>query len=237
MCTLLVIRNVVADVPLILAANRDEFLQRPWTAPAVSEDGGLFAPRDGSAGGTWVGVNAHRLVDGVTNRDPMSNHPDRRSRGLLAYELLQRESLAAATEHLSRALREDPYNGFNLLLADRERAEVTTQSKGASVTVPLSDGVHVVTSTHDLDPPVLRGLRGDVQRAVQRAPDDRVATLADFLSDHYRHPDGYSVCKHHGPYGTSSASLIELRTDGGIDYWFAPGPPCTTPFTRLQVPL
>ena len=44
-------------LPLIVAANRDEFYARPTQALAAWEDApGVHAGRDTEAGGTWLGI-------------------------------------------------------------------------------------------------------------------------------------------------------------------------------------
>ncbi|PSQ38074.1 hypothetical protein BRD13_07755 [Halobacteriales archaeon SW_5_70_135] len=85
MCTLTVAWGVFEDEPLVVAANRDEVLARPSTGPGRSE-GELtaVAPRDGEAGGTWIGYNERGLFAGVTNRwtdseDERSEPSDRAS--------------------------------------------------------------------------------------------------------------------------------------------------------------
>ncbi len=69
MCTLIVLHRCVPDKPLVVAANRDEFLDRPAEEPALrsSKAGPIVAPLDLEAGGTWVGVNARGVFAGLTN--------------------------------------------------------------------------------------------------------------------------------------------------------------------------
>ena len=57
MCLVLFAWQAHPRFPLVLAANRDEFHQRP-SAPADfwPDSPGLLAGRDLQAGGTWMGV-------------------------------------------------------------------------------------------------------------------------------------------------------------------------------------
>jgi uncharacterized protein with NRDE domain len=57
MCLIVFAWQVVPGVPLIAAANRDEFYERP-AAPAAPwpEFPGIFAGRDLKAGGSWMGI-------------------------------------------------------------------------------------------------------------------------------------------------------------------------------------
>ena len=104
MCTLAAVVRVSPDIPLLVAANRDEFLDRPTAEPAlIAYDPWVFAGQDVSAGGTWFGVNELGMVVGLLNRRrPEGPDPARRSRGLLCLEILQRRSPAEAA-HLLRS--------------------------------------------------------------------------------------------------------------------------------------
>jgi uncharacterized protein with NRDE domain len=73
---------------LLVAANRDERVDRPSAPPAEVEPG-VVAGRDLLAGGTWLGVNSHGLFVALTNRKIPASTPDAPSRGLLAREALR----------------------------------------------------------------------------------------------------------------------------------------------------
>ena len=100
-------------MPLLVAANRDEFLARPAAAPGLlAYDPWVVAGQDLSAGGTWFGVNQHGMVVGVLNRRRAAGmDPTRHSRGLLCLELLQTPSPSAARQRLEHE-RGDAYNGL-----------------------------------------------------------------------------------------------------------------------------
>ena len=57
MCLIVFAWRVIPAVPLVAAANRDEFYQRA-TAPAAPwpEHPQIFAGRDLQAGGSWMGI-------------------------------------------------------------------------------------------------------------------------------------------------------------------------------------
>jgi uncharacterized protein with NRDE domain len=145
MCTLLLARDVFPGVPVAVAANRDEFLARASSGPRVYEGPPrVLRPRDEVAGGTWLGLNEHRLFVGVTNRAGSVMDPSRRSRGLLVAEALQARDAASLHRELA-SLRAADFNAFHLLYADRQGAYVTW-SDGASLSqFALGSGVHVVT--------------------------------------------------------------------------------------------
>ena len=70
MCTLIALHRPHPRVPLVVAANRDEYLDRPASGLAIFESGGrrIVAPRDLRAGGTWLGLNDRGMFAALTNR-------------------------------------------------------------------------------------------------------------------------------------------------------------------------
>jgi uncharacterized protein with NRDE domain len=119
MCLIVVAWRARADLPLVVAANRDEWRERP-AAPARwwPEHPELLAGRDLQAGGTWMGVTRAGRFAAVTNyRDPSDKRASARSRGGLVTEfLLGVDSPARFLSNLSA--RAHAYNGFNLILGD-----------------------------------------------------------------------------------------------------------------------
>lgn len=83
MCLIVIANRCHPDYPLILAANRDEFYERP-TRPMArwSKAPYVIAGRDERGGGTWLGMTTSGRLSAVTNyRDPRRQTPDARSRG------------------------------------------------------------------------------------------------------------------------------------------------------------
>ncbi|WP_194789635.1 NRDE family protein [Pseudomonas sp. UFMG81] len=108
-------------LPLIVAANRDEFYARPTQALTAWEDApGVHAGRDLEAGGTWLGVGPGGRFAALTNiRDP-GQPLGPRSRGELVAAYLRGE-LAVEAYLDEVASRSAQYSGFNLLVGDGER--------------------------------------------------------------------------------------------------------------------
>lgn len=136
---------------MVLAANRDEFYDRP-TAPAAfwNDAPGVLAGRDLRAGGTWLGIDRRGRLAAVTNyrqgtREPVAP----RSRGHLVSEYLT--GRADARAHVERAAREaESYNGFNLLCGDAGGLHYFSNREGR--VRRLGPGIYGL-SNHLLDSP------------------------------------------------------------------------------------
>lgn len=101
----------------MLAANRDEFYQRPSTPVHVwPSHPQVLAGQDLTAGGTWLGMTRNGRFAALTNfRDPANIRTDAPSRGALVVDFLTgiqspADYMAAVAQHGER------YNGFNLLV-------------------------------------------------------------------------------------------------------------------------
>ncbi len=136
-------------VPLIAAANRDEFFGRPAAAPAEIEPG-IVAGQDLQAGGTWLGSNRDGLFVAVTNRRQPARAADSYSRGLLALEALRCRALGCVEALVTRRTAERPLAGFNLV-AVLGGEGVCFHWDGELRPVRFGPGLHVVSSNRDLD--------------------------------------------------------------------------------------
>ncbi len=106
--------------PFVVAANRDEFLDRPtaplalWTTPCGAQ---ILSGRDLRDGGTWMGFAPNGRFAMLTNvRQPHSAAPEQPiSRGGLALSWLE-STLAAPS--WAQTLDGSRYQGFNLIVGD-----------------------------------------------------------------------------------------------------------------------
>src|SRR5579871_991767 len=96
MCTLVVALGQFPGFPLVVAANRDEKLDRPATPPRIWPGAEPFiAPRDEVAGGSWLGFNRHGVFVGITNRFGVPPDPTKKSRGQIVIDALSAPSARA----------------------------------------------------------------------------------------------------------------------------------------------
>lgn len=235
MCVLLVHHRVRADAPVVLLANRDEAYDRAFAAPApwpASPDGGAFvAPRDGKAGGTWVGASPRGLVVALTNRGPTPPRDGVRSRGLLVVDVLRRADVADARAFLDRHLKTTAYEPFHLLVLGRDDGLVVAGTREGTTCRTLPAGVHVVTNLHDLDtvPVPAAGAPRDGEPL-----DALVARLERLAADRDTPlPGDHRICKVGRTRGTVCSAVVTLPADGAPRMRFAAGPPHTTAFADV----
>jgi len=150
MCVIAFLWRPAGPVPLIVAANRDEFYGRPTAPLAWWEGKRILAGRDLQAGGTWLGVARDGRFAAITNhRNPGLTRPDRASRGQLPVRFLEGRRTAATFLEQLRPEAAD-HNPFNLLLFDGH--ELLGFESCQDRVVPLPPGIHAV-SNGDFDEP------------------------------------------------------------------------------------
>jgi uncharacterized protein with NRDE domain len=121
MCLIVFAWKYHPDYPLIMAANRDEYYQRPTILADFWEDQpNILAGRDITSGGTWLGINRQGRFAAVTNYREGQQHPSSRSRGELTANFLGSD--IGIKQYAQHVIDEgDQYNGFNLLLGDGDQ--------------------------------------------------------------------------------------------------------------------
>ena len=151
MCLIAIAWQARADLPLVVAANRDEWRDRP-AEPAQwwTDRPDVLAGRDLQAGGTWLGISREGRFAAVTNfRDPSDRRSTARSRGELVADFLAGH-LEPAAYAAQVARRAHEYNAFNLLVADTATLWYFGSREGPPR--PVEPGVHAL-SNHVLDEP------------------------------------------------------------------------------------
>ncbi len=104
---------------LILAANRDEYYERPTESMHWWESEGVLAGKDLQAGGTWLAISDDGRFAAITNyKEPTNGNTDLKSRGELVSNYITSKEVTSS-EYLENIKRKN-YAGFNLLLGDKE---------------------------------------------------------------------------------------------------------------------
>jgi len=176
MCLILIAYGARADMPLVVAANRDEFYRRPaLPVHEWAENKQVIAGRDLEADGTWLGVSTAGRFAAVTNQtDPTEDAP--LSRGALTADFLRGETSAA---EYAASIEGHRYRGFNLLLWDGDALVYTSNRAPTQVLKPGIYGLANAALGAEW-PKVIRGRKG-LARALSAdtAPETLIRLLAD----------------------------------------------------------
>jgi uncharacterized protein with NRDE domain len=152
--------------PLVVAANRDEFFDRPTAAldwwRASAEGPWLLGGRDLMAGGTWLGLSDRCRIGMLTNvRDPLRQHAEAASRGALVTAWLEgRDPLTQR------------HNPYNLIGGDLCGGPWWVRSDRDSATRPIPPGLHALSNAALNTPwPKARRLKSAMAHALNAAGD------------------------------------------------------------------
>lgn len=174
--------------PWVVAANRDEFFDRPaeplaWWQPHADAPP-VLGGRDLAAGGSWLALSRSGRMAVLTNvREPARFDPSLPTRGDLVPQWVQGEDIVAA---VGRA----PRNGFNLIGADLQAdTAVWLTNRPEFRQQTIEPGTHGLSNAAlDTRWPKVRRLRVRVDAAVADAAGDSrklvdgaMAALADPL--------------------------------------------------------
>jgi hypothetical protein len=239
-CTVVVLVRPGHRFPLLLAANRDERIERPWDPPAAFWPArpGIIAGRDRMGGGTWMGVNRHGVVATVLNRPgTLGPATGKRSRGELPLIALDHPTAAAAADALA-GLDAGAWRGFNMVVADRAGAcFIRGLGHGHPQADLLPPGVHMVTAYDPDDPVSPRTARHlpRFQAAEPPEPEDWESWRV-ILADRRGHASEQINVVPRGGFGTVSSCFLALPAEGAPIWLFAAGPPHEAAFGPISLP-
>lgn len=242
MCSVVFLRRPDHDWPLIIGANRDEMLSRPWRPPARHwpDRPEVVAGLDELAGGSWLGINDTGVVAGALNRPgSLGPAPGLRSRGELVLEALDHADAADAAAALAE-LDGRAYRPFNLFVADNRDAfwlrNLGAERAGRVEVFPVPEGVSMLTA-RDLSDRASPRVRLYLPRFEATPPPDPETgdwgVWEDLLASREElpgaGPDSALAIATEVGFGTSSSALIALpaieRTDARPIWLFAAGLP------------
>ncbi|MFZ2989193.1 NRDE family protein [Ideonella sp.] len=169
--------------PLVLAANRDEYTDRPaapmaWWQPA---EGGpaLLSGRDLRGGGTWLGLTRSGKLGLLTNvRTPAVTDPQAPTRGRIVIDWLTSDQPA---EMFFGRLRGAAHAPFNLLAADLRENDWRWTSNIAEAPRPLQPGLTGLSNAAlDTPWPKVQRLKQGLAEEIERV-DSRTALIEALL--------------------------------------------------------
>jgi uncharacterized protein with NRDE domain len=247
MCTLIVLRRAGHPWPVLIAANRDEMIDRPWKPPARHwpDRSDVVGGLDELGGGTWLGLNDEGVVAGVLNRHrSLGPKEGKRSRGELVLDALDHADAVDAAGALAD-VNPAAYRPFNMVVADNRDAYWLrhTGEPGKHVEVhALPEGLTMVTAfdADDSGDPRIALHRPRFLTASAPEPDDGSwESWESLLASHDSAPTSEgrtsAMCfLMESGFGTSSSSLLALPAVERVavrPIWrFAPGRPDMVPF-------
>ena len=234
MCLLLISHKTVPGYPLILAANRDEFFQRPTASlsfwRSAKKGIKILGGRDLQEGGTWLGIRENGRFAAVTNFREMQSGSGCRSRGEVVTDFLEDDGSCEDFLH-GLGSGGSRYRGFNMICGDRENIHYF--SNRLQTPSKLSQGIHGL-SNHFVNtdwPKVRRGkrflhkaliqgsvsvdklfafLQDDLQPLDDELPDTGVGLMWErILSPIFIKSPGY---------GTRSSAVVLFHDDGLVEF-------------------
>ncbi len=141
---LAVLYQLVPDSPILVASNRDERYDRPWSPPSIqSGKPRVLAGIDQQTGGTWLGVNQHGMFVGATTREKVGSYLPSKSRGSLCRDLLRANSARQAVDMALEELHTNQYDGVNYMIADSESGWVVHGGNEIEV-AEMQEGLNIV---------------------------------------------------------------------------------------------
>ncbi|MEM9366042.1 MAG: NRDE family protein [Planctomycetota bacterium] len=212
MCLLAVQYRLVPESPILIAANREEYVDRPSLPPSIqSGKPRVLCGVDQKAGGTWLGVNQNGLFVGLTNRATSRPLFGQRSRGQLAMDMLRCTSSRKALERAQQEFAKNRYEGCNIIVADAKSGFCIHADERQEV-VELQEGLNIIGARNLNDPDDARVQMARRLLTLQTL-DSPVKFLAVASKVFARAPVGPgrpSMVIRNGDYGTVSSSLIAL---------------------------
>ena len=218
--------------PLVVAANRDEFHQRPTASASFWPDRPhILAGRDLLGRGTWLGVSSRGRFAALTNlRSPGEARRDAPSRGHLVSAFL--DAMVSPGDYLAEvADRAHEYNGFCLVAGDG--AEMGYYCARDAAPLILAPGIHGLSNARiDASWPKVERLKSGLAEVLFRAQWDS-GDLLDLLGDRTPAADGElpdtgvglvqerifsSAFVAGAHYGTRSSTVIRVDAAGRVDF-------------------
>lgn len=225
MCTLIVAFHLFEGFPIVVAANRDELLDRSSEKPQIHHRGHLvLSPIDLVRGGTWIGVNEYGVLAALTNRLDIKSESGRMSRGMIVADALKYQAASQAFFNIGK-LNGGKLNGFNMIIADQS-AMFLLRGDGNSIKHFVERSGLLVVTNHgvgrETDPYVPRRVENifsmwESEKIVGCKPSPE--SLSALLNIHDEERHGTCINEPDNNYGTKSSSIIRLKTVADSNEW------------------
>jgi uncharacterized protein with NRDE domain len=228
-CLLFLAYNAHPSYPLIIAANRDEFYNRPTAPVAFWDDNpNILAGRDLKEGGTWLGITRAGRIAAITNfRDFEAVKANAPSRGLLVSEYLLGSD--EPVEYL-RDLKDKAgaYSGFNIVVGTVRDLYYFSNMDGNILKIPK--GFHGLCNNFLNTPwPKVERAKESLGTIISENEDPPFKAIFDVLADRSRPDDSLlpdtgiglewerllsAIFVKSEGYGTRSSTVIMVEKSG-----------------------
>ena len=230
MCLILFAINSHPEYKLVVAANRDEFYERPTKKAGFWEDHpDILAGRDLVANGTWMGMHRSGKLSMITNYRDLSNlKPKAPSRGKLVSDFLIGSS--KPREYLTKLdTVRNIYNGYNLLIGDIDDLWYYSNVEGNIK--QLGSGFYGL-SNHLLNTPWPKVKRG-TEDFIEAVKQNRFQDLLEILYNNDKAPDpelpdtGVDLEMERmlsplfiksSEYGTRTSTILKVSRDNDVEF-------------------
>ncbi|XP_008415855.1 transport and Golgi organization protein 2 homolog isoform X2 [Poecilia reticulata] len=232
---------------LILAANRDEFYNRPSKAADFwGTNGEILSGLDleyGKEGGSWLGICKRGNLAAITNYMEGHPNPNAQGRGFLVSNYLMDKDVDSYSYLKKVSADGHMYNGFNLITAEFKAKQDTVcyyGNRGSSEPIRLNPGIYGLSNSL-LDTPWKKLLKGkqhftNIVGDQSLSGDGLVQELLHVLNnEELNTPDplqeqlgeGYSksmvqamsaVCVRSPHYGTRTNTIILIDAEGNVTF-------------------
>jgi uncharacterized protein with NRDE domain len=231
MCLLLIANNAHKKYKLIIAANRDEFYERPAAAAAFWEDYPMvLAGKDLKAGGTWLGITKGGRVAAITNyRSGLSQKENSPSRGDLTKNFLISD-ISPRDYYEKIKKNAGDYNKFNLVFGTTD--ELFYYSNVTGVFEKIGTGVSGLSNCLlDTPWPKVNTSKLKLQGLLSGEPE--TSPLLAILSDPTKFPDNLlpdtgipvelerylsAVFIKTPVYGTRASTIIKISYENEVHF-------------------
>ncbi|WP_100398613.1 NRDE family protein [Bacillus sp. FJAT-44742] len=193
MCLVAVAYKVHSKYPLIIAANRDEFYNRPTSLLHQWKDAPfVYAGRDLKKGGTWMGMTKHGYLAALTNVRDGNEKEKERSRGEITAGFLKKEDTESFFQKLSK--EKDEFNGFNLIAGTVDNLFYYSNKQEGREAEAMLPGIHGLSNAQLNSPwPKVDKVKQKMKKLIQDEPftDLPVEPLFAALTDTDKAPDQF----------------------------------------------
>lgn len=215
--------------------GRDERTTRlPGEPPSIVRRGmrRALAPRDGDAGGTWVGVNDAGLTLGLANLYPAEGvgetvpPPGLVTRGRIIDDLLP-AGTAAEARGLLGAMDPRDFAPFTLAVLEPGRPAELHRWDGARLETRTTTAPGLLLTSSGAGRRIEELRWSEYARLAPGSP----PAAEDIEALHRSHLESLgadSFCMHREEAETASLTRVDVGP-GGIRMVYTPGPPCRTP--------